>query len=161
MILRLGGLTVLFVDDRYDVTRFFIDRVRAEGAHVEHRKSIGAAYELLRTDTCDFAVLDLHMQMPGMLPADMVEFRSIFEHAARSEEVNRTRLNAGQILGMYINTRRGGQPPFVYLSAVAMHYVPLPGGEASDGSTCLDKYECEPEALVDVIRNATSARDAL
>ena len=149
--LSLSGKKVLFVDDRYEITRIYMQKVKANGAIVDHQGQIETACTALLQGKYDFAVLDLHMQLPASLPEELKEFSSIFHMRSSASHDDKRKLNAGQILGMLINKRLKGQTRFIYLSAVGAHYEELEGGEPFGETKCFDKYRTSPIELVEII----------
>ncbi len=87
------------------------------------------------------------MRLPDPLPDGLKEFGRVFQQSPRTDK--RT-LNAGQILGMYINCYLQ-QVQFIYLSAVAAHYETLAGGEPKGETKCFDRYETSPRQLAQEI----------
>ena len=63
MFPRLDGQTVLIVDDRVEILDMFEDGFAAAGARVLRATSVDEALLLVRTETIDALISDLHMPM--------------------------------------------------------------------------------------------------
>jgi hypothetical protein len=147
----LKDKVILFVDDRYEITRDYMRRAEERGAQPMYCNTIDKAYALLERVRSgmrlDFCVLDLHMRLPDPLPDGLLEFGAVFQQSPAAEKRS---LNAGQILGMYIN-RYLEKVQFIYLSAVAAHYEKLAGGEPEGEPKCFDRYETSATQLAEEI----------
>jgi len=144
----LKGRVILFVDDRYEITRLYIERCKAAGAETLYVSRLEDAFTALDGHAVDVAVLDLHM------PAPLPPYGPKYESAIRffvdnvSSEIRQN--NLGQMLGYHISKTRAGKPPYLYLSAVAAFYIPIPEAGIAE-PVCLDRNEKTPAELVEAI----------
>lgn len=156
--LMLHGISILFVDDRYEITRDYARYAEELGAKAIYCNTIERAYSVLQTrgseQPLDFVVLDLHMRLPDPLPEGLKKYGGIFQESSMAEKRS---LNAGQILGMYINDNLP-MLQFIYLSAVAAHYEILAGGEPKGEPKCFDRYETSPRQLAQEIAKRVPSR---
>lgn len=149
--LSIQGRSVVFVDDRLEVTKVYISCIAGAGGNVVYLNTIEKATSLLLQTPPDIAVIDLHMRLPDPLPLELQEFSTLFLPISSSSLSEKRGLNGGQILGMLINKHLKGKVKFLYLSAVGAHYENLPNGEPTGINKCYDKYETSPRELLDAI----------
>lgn len=156
---RLAGKVIAFVDDRYDINRYFFDAIRNAGGELQHCNTIRQACLLFEasSSSIDAAVLDLHMSLPDPVPDVLEQFTARIRGAQLNQRIGVLELNAGQVLGIYINARPPARRfPFVYLSAVADSFVQMQDAQAWRSRDVLDKYEIEPEELVELLEQMVS-----
>lgn len=148
---------ILFVDDRPEVIRSYITKVDEFQAKVDSCTKISNACSALVNRNYEFVVLDLNMILPDPLPSVITEeIGTMFQISSASLTKEKRILNSGQILGMFINKRWNRRLPFIYLSAVGIHYEQLSGGEPIGERPCYDKFETSPKQLVEIIADIIS-----
>ncbi|MFC3578489.1 hypothetical protein ACFOZ0_35560 [Streptomyces yaanensis] len=155
----LAGKTIAFVDDRYDINRYFFAAIRRAGAHLLHCNTLRQACSLFESrEPIDAAVLDLHMSLPDPVPEALETFASIFRGNHSGYRLGVQELNAGQVLGMYLSAQNGVRHiPFIYLSAVADSFVAMEGARPWQDRSAFDKYETSPQDLVDLLEEMLRA----
>ena len=151
---RLDGVRLLFVDDRFDIANIYISRARREGAEVTYQSKLLGAFTALTTESFDLAIVDLHMPLPAT-PWPSFCKASIEALANNDSETVRSH-NLGQMIGHYINNFHGGNPPFLYLSAVAGYFEPLVDAQMPQGAMCLDRYKTTAADLVAIVAKVLS-----
>lgn len=155
----LAGKTVAFIDDRFDINRYFFAAIRRAGAQLRHCNSLRQACLLLESpDQIDAAVLDLHMSLPDPVPDALETYAAVFRGNHAGYRLGVQDLNAGQVLGMYLSARNGAcRIPFIYLSAVADSFVAMDEARPWRGRPAFDKYETSPQQLVEVLEEMLRA----
>ncbi|WP_405581814.1 hypothetical protein [Streptomyces sp. NBC_01092] len=155
----LAGKTVAFIDDRYDINRYFFAAIRRAGAHLRHCNSLRQACVLFESRSeIDAAVLDLHMSLPEPVPEALDTYAAIFRGNHAGYRLGVQDLNAGQVLGMYLSAQNGSRRiPFIYLSAVADSFVAMDEARPWEGRPAFDKYETSPQQLVAVLEEMLRA----
>lgn len=144
----LTGLTILFVDDRYDITRLYIERCKSSGANVRYVHRLEEAFVALDEQQFDVAILDLHMPPPESPYEEKYEASIRFFVDNPHQEIQQ--YNLGQMVGHYISNRLEGQPPYLYLSAVSAFFRSIPEA-GSEEVVCLDRNNQTPLELVQAI----------
>lgn len=155
----LAGMTVAFIDDRYDINRYFFAAIRRAGAQLRHCNSLRQACVLFESrDRIDAAVLDLHMSLPDPVPEALDTYAAVFRGNHAGYRLGVQDLNAGQVLGMYLSAQNGSRRiPFIYLSAVADSFVAMEGARPWRDRPAFDKYETSPQQLVDILEEMLRA----
>jgi CheY-like chemotaxis protein len=106
----LKGKRILFVEDRPQTLRFFLEAlsgVTGDQVHVKKVKTLReAVHDLSESEApFDMVVIDLHMS--GDLPEELKPFETKIQRS----------LNEGQTLGLWLHEHRQSIP-YVYLSSV-------------------------------------------
>jgi len=140
---------VLFVDDRYEINKAYIRCIESEGAETTYVESVIKGIKALQNEDFDCAVIDLHMDIPDSLGG---ELESIRENFLKVNDSKRS-MNAGQLVGMFINNSLKKKVKFIYLSAVENFYVEIEGGEPFNENKCFNKYNISPSQLADILKS--------
>lgn len=144
---NLKNKTVLFVDDRFDLHRVYIETIRGHGAKITYADSVVAGIKHLDKSSFDLVVIDLHMELPSDLPEEVEKIAKQFIESTDPK----MGMNVGQIIGIYINAKFSSITKFIYFSAVDRYYIQIPGGEPHGENKSLSKYDTSPDQLSSIL----------
>lgn len=141
---------VLFIDDRYEINIGYISKFEDQGAIVTYANSVAEAIRLLDAQNFDVVIIDLHMDVPVELPSQYFALLDDFRQIDKKKQV----MNAGQIVGLFINDFLQEKPIFFYLSAVQNYYTSIDGAEPWGRNLCYDKFDFGPNEMLNVAEDA-------